>query len=616
MARRTKRTTLRRKVASEDLYELLHQNLSEQELRTVLVSALLALKPNELDHLAQRLGPETGGTLRRLMRRVEKRVAGARPAASPSKVQETWEKAWSSWWERVAEAADEDGKYTVQEHHWEPPYLDSNALTSDLEPIASQIRELIPRVMDSDLDRGFSMADAFVEAVDEIASGLPEWMEGSLDNGIPFGPQATRCLLEWEWRATRRDRRGAYDWAERIRGFQLSNSRLDLDANTLIEFIHALGEAQQKEILDGIEQHRDAKEWVEVLSSPYSEWFMIYQDLCQRWNVKGYLEHCRKNLGKDWKLSLPVIEELLRKKQPADAFAIAEEAVRSLLHLREGDVYDPRRSLLSYRTRHSVRGAQDTATVRLLRLWLKASEALDRPEWVWALKIQLVVITEANDWDAILGEFERIPSPQFDTLRNRLFSEWRSFIVASTLGEPLDADDDSEVPRETWVHGLVNAVAKGGDRAASFRQSVSRWLAEVERTPETLKGARHSLARLTLNLEGKAAFRLKYRALYEVLARSSDDRAVHKSLRNWLERCKAGALVPGVMAFWKRNVARLVPDPRSSDYESCAAWLAAVKELDPTSFGRIINDWSVTHRRRKNLWSALSKRNLYAKAGE
>jgi len=72
-------------------------------------------------------------------------------------------------------------------------------------------------------------------------------------------------------------------------------------------------------------------------------------------------------------------------------------------------------------------------------------------------------------------------------------------------------------------------------------------------------------------------------------------------------------LLPEVMEFWKRNAALLVPDPAhagGSDYTACAEWLAVVLDLDPPTYTRILQDWSVRHRRRRNLWQALRKRRL------
>jgi hypothetical protein len=73
---------------------------------------------------------------------------------------------------------DEEGKYVVQDHHWEPPYLDKSAYTKDLEPIAARMSNLIPPVFDRNLALDFSFADALKTAAEE-AWGLTEWIEDS-----------------------------------------------------------------------------------------------------------------------------------------------------------------------------------------------------------------------------------------------------------------------------------------------------------------------------------------------------------------------------------------------------------------------------------------------------
>ncbi len=92
-------------------------------------------------------------------------------------------------------------------------------------------------VMDEDLDPDFSFLSAIEELDGEIGSGLPEWMDRSSDDGCALGPEVTGCLLEWEWRARRRDRRSAFELMDAIRKFEASAKTVSLDDETIARFI-------------------------------------------------------------------------------------------------------------------------------------------------------------------------------------------------------------------------------------------------------------------------------------------------------------------------------------------------------------------------------------------
>ena len=90
----------------------------------------------------------------------------------------------------------------------------------------------------------------------------------------------------------------------------------------------------------------------------------------------------------------------------------------------------------------------------------------------------------------------------------------------------------------------------------------------------------------------------------------SDDRALSHSRRIWLERVGASSLAPELLSFWKRNLWRMIPDPAGSDYERCAEWARSLWEIDNVACRDLMGKWSVTHRRRRNLWKALRAKGL------
>lgn len=592
------------------LLDLLSRGLSEKEVQRVLACALLVLDERERERLFARLGAQTGATLRRLLAS-RTRGTKAPPFPGSAKIREEWDKAWSEWEACVAESGDEDGRYVVREHHWEEPYLDGSSLAQDLEPLAARMRKLLERVMDEELDPDFSFLAAIRELDAEIGSGLPEWMDPSSGDGCPLGPEVTGCLLEWEWRAQRHDGRSAFELVDAIRKVESSAKTVSLDDDTIARFIGGLGDAEQQAVLTGIAAHRSASHWAKVLGAAHSGWFKIHQALAKRWDPARFEEASRKHIAQDWKLALPLVADLLRRKSFDQAGSLIEAAVRALLRFKTGETWDPRDTLLI--SHPALRYGSDSPAdaFRLLEAWRKVATGLGEDELACTLELQVAVSRHWADGDATLEAFRRARSPQFVSTHDRLFAGWRSLVVEATLeresGEP-------EPPGSVWVHALVDAARTGADGAPSFRQAVREWLDETGRVPVTLQQSRGALGTLTLDLDVGSSLRRTSPTLHRLLStRWQGEPAVSASRRRWVERLGVADLFPEVLEFWRRRAANLVPDPASatgSNYDDCAEWLAAVFELDSAAYQRMVQGWAGPHARRKNLWHAITRKRL------
>ncbi len=593
------------------LLDLLAHGLSEGEIRRVTACALLALDERGRDRLVARLGEETGGTLRRLLESHGPSGTKARPSPGGAKIRQEWDKAWSDWEDCVAESGDEHGRYVIREHHWEEPYLDGSGLAEDLEPIAARMREILERVMDEELEPGFSFLTAIEDLAAAIGSGLPDWMDPSSGDGCPLGPQVTGCLLEWGWRACRRDGRSAFEPADAIRKLGASVKSVSLHDDTLAEFILGLDEAEQKTVLRGIVAHRSASHWAEVLGAAHSGWFRIHQELARRWDPALFEETSRKNIAQNWQLALPLVTDLLRRKAVDKALPLVEEALRALLHLDAAQTWDPRETLFISHPALRYRSDQHATAFQLLEGWRRIAAGLGQEEMVSALELQVAVGRRWADGNAVLEAFRRVPSPRLAGMRDRLFADWRALVVETTLGH---SPDGRESPGTAWVQALVDGARAGGDGAASFRRAVRQWLEETGRPPATLRRCLPALGRLTLDLDVGSALRNTSAALHGLLSRRSEgDRTLTASRRRWIEELGVADLFPEVTEFWRRHAPGLVPDPANatgSNYDECAEWLAAIFELAPVAYQRIVRGWAAQHARRKNLWLAVARRRL------
>lgn len=122
-----------------------------------------------------------------------------------------------------------------------------------------------------------------------------------------------------------------------------------------------------------------------------------------------------------------------------------------------------------------------------------------------------------------------------------------------------------------------------------------------------------ALAVLTLDLDS-AAPTLKKSApkLLKLLsAAAGDERGrLRATRRSWCARLGAGSLLPALLAFWRDNVTRFVPDPGNTiaDYTAPADWLAASFEINPPAARELLARWAATYRLRRNLWRDLGRR--------
>ena len=587
--------------------------LDEREIQRVAACAVLMLDAPRLDQLYRKLGKETGGSLRRILETHRKAATGSSPVLSKAKVAGLWERAWSEWEACIMESVDEEGKYVIQEHHWEAPYLSIYDLARDLEPIAARMRKLLKRVWDNNVDPNFSFVETLTSAVEEIGSGLPDWMDSSLENeGLDLGPEVTRCLLEWEWLVTSAEKGSAFQFAEKIRNLEESAKYLNCDGKTLTKFIFGLGDADQMDILQGMINGIGAPQWEKELGSTYSAWFNIYQQLCKRVDRPRYLKNCRKNIAKKWELALPILKDLLARKEFQEAIPIIKEGVGALLRMEKGQAWDPRTELLVCHSSIRYSAKHTPSPVPLLNGWLKVTKELGQDDMACALELQIIIYKKWSDWDSVLAAFRKVESSRFTSLCEQLFTEWRTLVVDESVGSFYY---EGEVPESTWIHSLVDAGRAKSGGASLFRRGVKQWMEELEQTSAALKKAHGALVVLTLDLDEKSQLRKTAPTLHKLISSSGKHpSSVMASRRRYLNRFKASSLTSDVIRFWKRNIAHWVPDPAQagSSYESCADWLAATLEMAPGTYKKIAKDWAVTHRRRRNLWKALKKRGLSA----
>jgi hypothetical protein len=609
----SKKTTMMksRPVNEAEILKRLSAGLSKEEIRRILAGALNSLDQPGVDRLLQRVGSETGTALRRVLDADNSK----RPIVpGRAKIKEEWEQAWADWDSRIAEASDSEGDYVIHEHHWEEPYFDPQSVTHDLEPIAARMRKLLPPVFDENIDPDFSFAQAVQDGIEEIESGLPDWMDPFANAGFGLGPEVTAALIDWEWRSARRRRMTAFQFVDQLCQLEVSTQGLSLDDKVVARFIRGLGADAKNDVLKGIQAKRDQKPWKQALDSAHSGWFRIYTELCRGQDRPAYLENCRARVSQDWTLALPVAKDLERKKKHAEILALCAAALRSFLHLREGEKCELREELLVVRAGYRLNGQWDARLLDLLQIWGRSAFALQKEEIAAAARLQSDLLEDWRNWDKTIAAFRRIPQPRFASLRERLFAQWRELVAERSVGSVLYGLYGDPHQKPHWVHVLAEAAWEGEGSQDSFCAWLRQWLNATERDCEALRLSQGALARLSLDLDSAAWLSSVSPTMARLLAlNQSNDLALGASRRKWLERLGVSSLGPELLAFWRRNAHCLVPDPAASggtDYQSCADWSQALREVNPASCKELLREWSVAHHRRRNLWRALQTKGL------
>jgi len=98
------------------------------------------------------------------------------------------------------------------------------------------MRTLIPRIWAEGLDPKRSFIAEIREAANGIGAGLPEWFDGEESD---FGPEVTRCVLEWEIRVAQREGVGPFEFIERIRTLENSLHGAGIDGKWVMAFVKA-----------------------------------------------------------------------------------------------------------------------------------------------------------------------------------------------------------------------------------------------------------------------------------------------------------------------------------------------------------------------------------------
>ena len=583
--------------------------LTQHELALVLDALLANLAPSSLEIALKRLPTDTQQTLQQILTPSSPTQVKVEQPTSLAKLEETWSALWGQWNDIVSEATDEEGKYIEQEADWEPPYFNDSAFLEDLEAIAKQMLPLLSTAYESEFSPNVDFAQILTEVAEEITASLPEWIS-SFNEGFYLESPLTNCLLRWEWLKAQDEKLDVFDFTQRIREWEEQAQHIELEQSAFFQFFTHLSETELEKIYKGLTAHRQELLWKNDLENIRSHWYEIYLFYLEKYAPENRLDTLRITIPQKWQNGLPVIEDLLAKEAYQEALSVLEESLASLLKsTRQNRSWSPESSLLITIPNMFYGGDYSENEQTLLRYYQQIATALSQSERVEALQIQLTAIKQKFNWSVMLEAFKKAKISE--ETRQNLFQSWRNYILQLTENK-----FGGWVERTTsnfwWLSWLLDTIATSQPVAEEFQKRTEQWLFALESEE---KPSKHTFSALRLLTSDLAEIRGENWNQYPyfqsvVLVPTSLKTSDANSRQLFLKNLAPNHLWNQVMAYWEVHLEYWIPKPEmasKSDYTEPAKWLAALRELSPTSYQNLLAQWRIQHKQRRNLWKALEK---------
>ncbi|MEN8132935.1 MAG: hypothetical protein ABFS45_22715 [Pseudomonadota bacterium] len=595
------------KMSSQSIGQRLVSGLTSAQTARLLDVVFTLWDASKMDKLLTKIDQDTAVTLSRLLKSNPEGSLG--PVVSSEKYAEQWRQLWWDWNAVIMEVGDEEGEYVEQDADWEPPYFDGTAVAEDLEKIALRMLPMVEKVYAS----GIEEADVFSGAFEELEAaidGYPEWM-GAEESECYLEPTSTQCLFKWEWLLASDKPNPATTFVERIYDIKNTLKTVGWNRETFVDFFMELPEKSQKQIYDHLISHRDDARWERVLNSTYSSWSEIYQAYSASFNPQAYLDNCRRLLSQDWKYGQPLIDDALARKDHANAAKFLQQTLTGYVnrYRRKTEDWQPKKDLLITASIY-YHPASKTEIIQLLKNWIEVADYLNQDERAAALRLQLVIYENPYRWDTVAQVF-REQECKFPTLANHLIAIWQTYTQDASVSRHYEQSEDHQ---DSWLMWLLQAGLDQTKGESWWAPKMKDWLIHLCQNAVQFKEQGEWISMLTGDIAELSPLSKQYPNLLEQIQPVKYGQGeLAASRRQWLKNMHGEQLVPALMDAWKQNVAALVPDPSAaskSNYNEHACWLGVVQELHPAAYQQILTHWQTTHKRRRNLWKALTKQGL------
>jgi hypothetical protein len=585
---------------SQALGKKLLAALTEQQIERLLdvVTSTGALAT--LDEPLRAIDLDLAQTVRALIGLAEPAsAASGQSAVSDQKALETWNGLCAEWESHVSEVGDEEGPYAIKDREWDPPYFDPAALAEDLEKVAQQMFEW--------LDRAFPLAkepDLFAEAlqrIDENIGAYPEWMQGG-DDFCELGPHATACVLRWTWLACEGQAGRGRAFLRRVYDLERDSNRVGLDGEACFKFFVALPEECWREI----HSHLSGDDYAAARADVRSVWHRVHHHLEQRFDPTAHLRSCEMHLPTDWHYGEALIAAALKRKDNVQAELWMARTFASFLRWPEDEVWRPEDSLLPSDGYHY--GAVDTdAALKLLEQWETIARSGKDLGRVASCQLQRAIFTSSFDWPEVLRAFEEFQeNGGARKVAEKLFTAWRN----RTAERCACGSAQQQRPEDSWITWLLEARRAPAKHKGTLFDHLDVWFECLQKHGAFFEKQWRSLALLTRVLPARLRYKARFPVFHaHVLVPSLGlDAKLEQSLREALAFLGSDLTQVDPMPIWEKHLYALVPSPGGSGsyYRESALWMQALSEVNQADYDKLLADWRVVHRRRRNLWAEMT----------
>ena len=346
--------------------------------------------------------------------------------ASEQRTIEFWNSLWRLWDDIVAEVGDEEGKYAIQNHHWEAPYFDGSYPSLDLEPIAEDMLGLIDDVYDS-----VDSPDLFLEALEEVEDNIslyPEWMGVEYGEAFELERNATLCALKWLWLGVQDEPHSGVFLLEKVSDIENSDQMLYLNRNASVEFFVKLPD----DICRMIHTYLKEEEHELDLSNVHSIWHQINHNYELRFDLSKYLESCRRHLADNWHYGRPLIDDALNRNKVMESEILLEKTFATLPGEQKKSKWHPETTLLIDQG-YFIKKQDREEISTLLHTWNEVAVKLGNSKRSAAAELQSVIIRSPQDCDAVINAYKRLVNSKVKKTLDALFDCWKTEMAEAKL---------------------------------------------------------------------------------------------------------------------------------------------------------------------------------------
>ena len=515
---------------------------------------------------------------------------------SNEKTIQYWNSLWDRWHDKAEELGDEEGKYVFQENRWETPYFDGSLLASDLDEIGIEMLDIIEEVYESIGD-----PDLYIDALDYISdciSSYPEWMGAEYGDGCPLNENVTLCFLRWLWLFVLEEPEPEKMLVIKVANMDNRPKNITLDNHTVISFFAELDD----DVATSIHEYFNSSECKVDLSNTYSCWYQINHLYEKRFDKGAYMATCKKHLSDNWRYGRILIDKALQQNKYKEADSLLTQTFASYLHLEKDETWNPEESLLPDIANYYPNDGRREEIFGLLQTWAEVAQHLKDPPRTAAIAMQSVTSKTPDDWDAVIGTYKEFTSTEMKAVTSKLFRQWQNTVMKKSLQHNM-ARQFSE--SSTWVHQLINASLNSTTAKDTFGGQFNTWITTLIKQKELFLREWPLLALLTSDLPESCGIKEKYPALHKRTSLVQGDDAIAHSRRKALEKVFTKTILSTVLKVWHNHLSLLLPDPANankSNYMEHAGIMATLYEVNKTQYNKLLSQWRIKHKRRKNLW--------------